>query len=170
MLETNTDISELSAAVEEMHARGNRRRSPRFRQAYPAELSLWLENEAGHSVRVLIEDFSTTGVGIRHTGHLNLGAKYLLTLPRADDEPLSAVLTVVRCDESDGGCFTSELTPAALLETVTELRRRQALAATPIESPLLPLSNETRVKPQFVIALAAFAFLCTAIAVLAILL
>src|SRR3954470_11729072 len=116
---------DLAEAVDEAHAFGNRRNSPRIHQDFNAEMSPWENGRAGVSFGVVVEDFSTTGVGIRHTDRLREGARYLLEIPRAGATPLTSMLKVVRCDETAGGCFEVELTPGDVLEVAAEVAYRR---------------------------------------------
>jgi hypothetical protein len=127
---TDEQLSELQEAVEDAHAFANRRRSPRFRYECNAEMSPWENNRAQTAFGVVVENFSTTGVGIRHNGRLKEGGTYLLEVPRPGREPLKTFLTVVRCDETDGGWFQAELTPDDVLQvTVDSAKVRVATGA-----------------------------------------
>jgi hypothetical protein len=121
---TTDQLSELQEAVADAHSFSNRRRSPRFRHECHAEMSPWENNRAGTAFGVVLENLSTTGVGIRHNGRLKEGAQYLLEIPRPGTTPLATLLTVVRCDESNGGWFDVEMTPDSILEVANaDLRR-----------------------------------------------
>jgi hypothetical protein len=113
---TEEQFTDLLTAVEDAHAITNRRRTPRFRHVCNAEMSPWENDRAGTAFGVVLEDFSTTGVGIRHTARLKAGGQYLLEVPRPGTTPLTALLTVVRCDETAGGWFEVELAPDDVLE------------------------------------------------------
>ena len=93
----------------------NRRHSPRFRHECHAEMSPWENNRAGTAFGVVVENFSTTGVGIRHTDRLKEGAQYLLEVPRPGGKAMATLLTVVRCDENVGGWFEVEMAPDEVL-------------------------------------------------------
>jgi len=100
---TNDQLSELQEAVADAHSFSNRRRSPRFRHECHAEMSPWENNRASTAFGVVLENLSTTGVGIRHTDRLKEGAQYLLEVPRPGGKALATLLTVVRCDQNVGG-------------------------------------------------------------------
>src|SRR5262249_17491612 len=69
----------------------------------------------GQSFTVVLENVSTTGVGIRHTDRLREGEQYLLQIPRPGG-PLTNLFTVTHCGPSVGGSFQVELAPEAVLE------------------------------------------------------
>jgi hypothetical protein len=127
---TSHQLSDLQSAVEDAHSFSNRRRSPRFAHACNAEMSLWENNRAGMALGVVVENLSTTGVAIRHTGRLKEGAQYLLEIPRPGMAPLATLLTVVRCAETDGGWFDVEMTPDAVLEVAASRRRNSTASRT----------------------------------------
>ena len=106
---TYDQVSEIRMAFQEAHVPSDRRRSQRVRHRVPAEITEWDDNKAGRSFGVTIDDFSMTGVGIVHSGKLQLGRKYLLEIPRVGRRPLSIVLKVVRCARTDGGLFEAQL-------------------------------------------------------------
>jgi hypothetical protein len=117
---TENQLSDFQEAVEDAHSFNNRRRSPRFRYECNAELSPWENNRAVTAFGVVVENFSTTGVGIRHTGRLKEGGRYLLEVPRAGQPPLRTMLTVVRCDETDGGWFDVEMAANQVLDVTVD--------------------------------------------------
>jgi hypothetical protein len=86
----------------------------------------WLGDHAGPSFGVLVRDLSTTGAGIIHSGRLKLGAKYLLEIPRPGQQALSAIVTVVRCQEIAGGLFNLRLEPDSVLEIAVRASMRRA--------------------------------------------
>jgi hypothetical protein len=106
---TYDQVSEIRMAFQEAHVPSDRRRSQRVRHHVPAEITEWENNKAGRSFGVTIDDFSMTGVGIMHSGKLQLGKKYLLEIPRPGKRPLPIVLKVVRCAQTDGGMFEAKL-------------------------------------------------------------
>src|SRR5437870_3961102 len=130
MSTTAQGLCDLQEAVAEAHAISNRRGSPRIRQECHAEMSPWANGRAGMAFGVVVENFSTTGVGIRHTDRLREGAQYLLEVPRPGSTPLATLLTVVRCDENAGGWFESEMAPGDVLEVAAELAHRRARRAS----------------------------------------
>jgi hypothetical protein len=94
----------------------DRRRTQRIRRRCNAEISPWLGNRAGTAFSVVLENFSTAGVGILHTDRLKVGAQYLLEIARPGQNPLAVVFTVVRCDETVGGTFNVDLAADEVLE------------------------------------------------------
>jgi len=102
-------LSELSIAFQEAHVPADRRRSNRIKQRIAAEITEWNDKTPGRTFGVMIEDFSTTGVGMTHNGRLKVGGKYTLEIPRPGHSPVRVVLTVVRCSEIDGGLFSTQM-------------------------------------------------------------
>jgi len=104
----------------------DRRRSQRIRQPLQAEICEWHGNRAGAAFSVVVNDLSTTGVGILHNDRLKVGAKYLLEIPRPGQRPLSGLLNVVRCSESHGGLFHVQLEPEDVLDVTVRASMRAA--------------------------------------------
>lgn len=107
--------SSMRMAFEEAHVPADRRGSQRIRMQCPAKFAPWSSGRAGKAFDVIIDDFSTSGAGIIHTGRLKVGARYLLTIPRSRQTPLDVILTVVRCEKTVDGLFTAELSPDEIL-------------------------------------------------------
>ncbi len=63
----------------------------------------------------MIEDFSTTGVGMVHSGRLTVGGQYTLEIPRPGHPPVKVLLQVVRCSELDGGLFSTQMEASEIL-------------------------------------------------------
>jgi hypothetical protein len=131
---TTEQIAELEEAVKQAHAAPCRRRSPRIKHECYAEISHWKNGKAGQSFTVVLENVSTTGVGIRHTDRLREGEQYLLQIPRPGG-PLTNLFTVTHCGPCVGGSFQVELAPEAVLEVangraqVLESQARERSAA-----------------------------------------
>jgi hypothetical protein len=112
---TAEKIAEFQQAVKEAHAAPCRRRSPRIKHECYAEASRWKNGKAGESFTVVLENVSTTGVGIRHSDRLRAGEQYLLQIPRPGG-PLTNLFTVTHCGPCVGGSFQVALEPEAVLE------------------------------------------------------
>ena len=109
-------MSALSMAFQEAHVPPDRRRAMRIKQRIAAEITEWTpKGEPGRSFGVTIEDFSTTGVGMTHTGQLKPGHRYMLEIPRPGQPPIRVLLVVVRCNELDGGLFTTQMEASEIL-------------------------------------------------------
>src|SRR6266511_4382957 len=78
----------------------DRRAAQRIRQAFGAEIAPWYGKHTGPVFSVLVRDISTTGLRIEHSARLEVGAKYLLEVPRPNQRPIGVVFTVLHCDES----------------------------------------------------------------------
>ena len=125
---TTEQIAEFQAAVKEAHSAPCRRRSPRIKHECYAEISHWKNGKAAQSFTVVLENVSTTGVGIRHTDRLREGEQYLLQIPRPGG-PLTNLFTVTHCGPRVGGSFQVELAPEAVLDVANG--RSQAFSAHP---------------------------------------
>jgi hypothetical protein len=112
---TYDQMSELSMAFREAHVPADRRRSQRIRQRIAAEIIEWDDDHPGRTFGVMIEDFSPTGVGMIHTGRLKTGGHYTLEIPRPGHPPIRVVLTVVRCEQMDGGMFSTQMEASEIL-------------------------------------------------------
>jgi hypothetical protein len=127
---TNQQIAEFQEAVKEAHSAPCRRRSPRIKHECYAEISHWKNGKAAQSFTVVLENVSTTGVGIRHTDRLREGEQYLLQIPRPGG-PLTNLFTVTHCGPRVGGSFQVELAPEAVLEVANG--RTEAFSGPPSE-------------------------------------
>ncbi len=112
---TYDQMSELSIAFQEAHVPADRRRSQRIRQRIAAEITEWDDDHAGRTFGVMIENFSPTGVGMIHSGRLKTGGEYTLEIPRPGHAPIRVVLTVVRCEQMDGGMFSTQMKASEIL-------------------------------------------------------
>ena len=104
----------------------DRRRSQRIRQPLHAEICEWHGNRAGAAFGVIVNDLSTTGVGILHNERFQVGAKYLIEIARPGQRPLTTLLTVVRCNQSNGGLFHVQLEPDDVLDVTVRASMRNA--------------------------------------------
>jgi hypothetical protein len=121
---TYDQLSELSIAFQEAHVPADRRRSNRIKQRIAAEITEWDDKKPGRTFGVMIEDFSTTGVGMTHNGRLKVGGRYTLEIPRPGHSPVKVLLTVVRCNEIDGGLFCTQMEANEILAGRNQARAR----------------------------------------------
>lgn len=112
---TYDQMSALSMAFQEAHIPADRRRSHRIKQRIAAEITEWTNGAPGRTFGVMIEDFSTSGVGMVHSGRLKAGNTYTLEIPRPGHPPIRVILTVVRCDQADAGQFTTRMEVSEIL-------------------------------------------------------
>ena len=151
-------------ALAEAHVEADRRRTQRIRQRCHAEISPWHGNRAGTAFGVILEDISTTGVGIIHNDRLKVGGQYLLEIPRPEQRPLAVVLTVVRCSETAGGLFNVELAAEEVLDVAFQISlQRRGRAGTAAAAVGGVAGNSVR--DRFRYALIAFAFVASVAAV-----
>src|SRR5688500_4205945 len=83
------DLATLPAPPPPATTPENRRHAQRIRERCNAEVSEWHGNRAGTAFGVVVEDISTTGVGIVHNGRLKVGQQYLLEIPRPRQRSLA---------------------------------------------------------------------------------
>ena len=122
-------MSELSMAFQEAHVPADRRGSQRVKQRVAADISEYEGDRILRTFGVTVEDFSPTGVGLVHSGRLKPGRKYLLEIPRPGHPPIRVILTVVRCNELEGGgMFSTRMEVSELLagreEAAADAQRR----------------------------------------------
>jgi hypothetical protein len=116
----------------------DRRVSQRVRAPFQAEISAIVNNRVDKIIPVTVQDLSTTGLRIFHSGRLQEGAKYLLEIPRPGQAPLGSIFTVVRCDETEGGgAFNVELQPDDVLDMTTRKAIRRYVAPEKASNTLI---------------------------------
>jgi len=110
--------SELRLAFEEANVEADRRRACRVKVKVPAKLAPWngKKPDAEPPLDVMIEDFSTTGVGVIYGAPLEENDRYLMEVPRHNAKPAWVVLRVARCMPMDDGTFGVGLEMCELLE------------------------------------------------------
>src|SRR5678816_2674675 len=129
---TYDQMSELSVAFQEAHVPADRRRSTRIKHRIAAELTEWNDGKPGRTFGVTIDDFSTTGVGLEHSGTLKKGGTYMLEIPRPGQPTIRVLLTVVRCSAIDGGLFNTTMQASEILAGRTTQQRSHKRAKTGI--------------------------------------
>ena len=97
--------SEIRMAFDEAYLPPDRRRDPRVNLRTDAEISQWKHNRQGNTFTVRIMDFSPSGVGLLHTGEMQIGSEYFLRVPRPERDELVVLMTVVRCKPLEDGTF-----------------------------------------------------------------
>ena len=108
--------SEIRIAFDEAYVPPDRRRDLRVKYRVEAELAPWVRNRQGEPLRVRIEDFSPGGVGVVHTGPLDLGNEYLLKVPRPGLDELVILLSVVRCHRLEDGTFLAGMELSSVMD------------------------------------------------------
>ncbi len=111
--------SELRWAFEEAYVEPERRRACRVRHQVATTLAPWRGKKprGGTPLQVMIEDFSTTGVGLVHSEPLKENDQYLLEVARSQRNPIWVVLRVVRCLPMDDGTYGVGLEACELLDS-----------------------------------------------------
>ena len=138
-------IGQTPPSVATPPPRSDRRFQQRISEDVHAEISPWLGDRTGTAFGVIVRNLSTTGAGIVHSGRLQLGAKYLLEIPRPHLPPIATIFTVMRCDETDGGLFNVELSPESVLSV--------AVGASIRRQRRTPLPGDARNNIKLLIAL-----------------
>ena len=112
--------SELRWAFEEAYVEPERRRSARIRHKVVAKIAPWRgKPRSTRPIEVIIEDFSTTGVGLVNSEPLKEDDRYLLEVPRPSEKPIWVVLRVVRCLPMDSGMYAVGLEACELVDCST---------------------------------------------------
>jgi hypothetical protein len=119
------DAPLIEAPASPMPDAVDRRQNQRIRQQCVAEISPWVNNKAGTAFSVVLDNFSTAGVGMIHSGRLQVGSRYLLEIARPGQRPLASIFTVVRCDETDGGLFDVDLAADDVLDVAFSISQRR---------------------------------------------
>jgi hypothetical protein len=95
---TYDERSELRAAFEETYVPTQERREAlRVHYRVPLDMVSWKDERAGPAVSVMLEEFSTTGVGVIYPGRLNPGDRYLLEVPGWEKRRVTLIIEVVHC-------------------------------------------------------------------------
>lgn len=119
---------------------GDRRISQRVKAPFQADISAIVKDRVDATFTVTVQDLSTTGLRISHSGRLKVGSKYLLEIPRPGQPPMGAVFTVVRCDESEGGgAFNVDLQPQDVLDMTTRTAIKRYVAPDKTSDGLIAL-------------------------------
>ena len=108
--------SEIRIAFDEAYVPADRRRDLRVKYRVEAQICSWQNNKQGVPFTVRIEDFSPSGVGLIHTGPLDLGSEYLIKVPRPNAEELIVLLTVARCKQQEDGTYLVGLELSSVMD------------------------------------------------------
>ena len=111
--------SEIRIAFDEAYVPADRRRDLRVKYRVEAQICSWQNNKQGVPFTVRIEDFSPSGVGLIHTGPLDLGSEYLIKVPRPNAEELIVLLTVARCKQQEDGTYLVGLELSSVMDRAT---------------------------------------------------
>ena len=113
-------------------ALSDRRRAARVPHRASFDIRPLLNDGMGSAVTVILQDLSSTGMGVLHSHPLDLGKQFQIPLQRGFSESLSLVCTVVRCEQLDEGLYSIGLefnsSPAAIDAGSRQLRHPSAAA------------------------------------------
>ena len=84
----------------------DRRRHPRVLHRANFDIRPLLSDGIGEPISVVLQDISTSGLGILHASPLRVGDQYQIPLTREMPEPLSLICTCVRCEKLDEGLYS----------------------------------------------------------------
>jgi hypothetical protein len=112
---TYDETSEVRCAFEEAYVEPGRRRAIRTRHRVNVKLAPWRKGQTGEPINVIIEDFSPYGIGITHDIAMDLGAHYVLRVPREGQDDMQVLLTVVRRCQADAANYSIGLEATAIL-------------------------------------------------------
>src|SRR5437868_4195005 len=77
----------------------DRRRHPRVPHRANFGIRPLLSDGVGQPLNVVLQDMSTSGLGILHSTPLRVGDQYQIPLTRLMPEPLTLICTCVRCEK-----------------------------------------------------------------------
>ena len=97
--------SEIRMAFDEAFVPTERRRDLRVRHRVDAQICAWKDSRQGHPINVRIVDFSVSGVGLIHHTPMEVGAEYLIRIPRPEMGELVVLISVVRCVPTGQGGY-----------------------------------------------------------------
>ena len=83
----------------------DRRRTARVTHRSPFHLRPMLNDGVGAPVLVVLQDLSSTGLGVIHSQPMQIGEQYQLPLARGAAEALSLICTVKRCEQMDDDLY-----------------------------------------------------------------
>ena len=95
--------SEIRLAFDEAFVEPERRRSVRLKHTAIAEIRDWKDGKQSMPFQVRIDDVSPTGVGMVHAAPLDVGAEFMIKVPRQKWGDLNVLMTVVRCEQRQAG-------------------------------------------------------------------
>jgi hypothetical protein len=84
---------------------------------FVTQMTPWSAGRPSIPFDVIIDDISTTGIGLIHHQPLEMGLRHLLTVPRADDRPVTLEYLVCRCDRRSDGNYSIGLKVAGEVGT-----------------------------------------------------
>lgn len=89
----------LSIKTEQGKGVAELRRTPRVSIRYTVKIAPYVNGAIGHPLRVWTRDISPGGLGILHAKKMEVGAKFIVLLPREKGKPLLLLCTVRNCQE-----------------------------------------------------------------------
>lgn len=89
----------LSIKTEQGKGAAELRRNPRVSIRYTVKIAPYANGVVGHPLRVWTRDISPGGLGILHIKKMEVGAKFVVLLPREKGKPLLLLCTVRNCQE-----------------------------------------------------------------------
>ena len=119
--------SEIRIAFDEAYVPPDRRRDIRVKYRVDAEICAWRRGRQGQAFKVRIEDFSPGGVGVVHGEPMDLGAEYLIKVPRPGADDLIVLLTVARCKRLEDGTHLVGMELSSVMDRTTMGRFVDAL-------------------------------------------
>ncbi|HEX8525003.1 MAG TPA: PilZ domain-containing protein [Tepidisphaeraceae bacterium] len=130
MTEVRDDRSDVMAAIEDASAGAERRRAMRIRRKIATQMTPWEVGVPTIPFQVIIDDISETGVGIVHSERIEVGKKFVLTVPRKYQEPQVVECKVVRCESAGHGLHKVGLEACARIEHVEQTKAEMRVTST----------------------------------------
>jgi hypothetical protein len=130
MTELRDERQDVMDAIEDASTdQKDRRRSLRIRRKVSTQMTPWTVGTAAVPFGVIIEDISETGVGIVHSEAIELGKKFLLTVPRRYHGPLVIECVAVRCEPRGHNLFSIGMESAHKIEHVEQTKATMRLTS-----------------------------------------
>lgn len=89
--------STIRLAFNEAFVPVERRMAARIEYTVDGQVYSWHNHAPGDPIKVRIEEFSVTGVGLTSPGVMGVDDEFMIRIPQHKGEDLKVILTVIRC-------------------------------------------------------------------------
>ena len=96
----------MNSSAKAASATADRRTFPRVPHRANFDIRPLLSDGVGSPISVVLQDISTSGLGILHSTPLRVGDQYQIPLTRELPEKLTLICTCVRCEKLDEGLYS----------------------------------------------------------------
>src|SRR4051812_39034106 len=95
-----------SSSSNSKSATADRRKFPRIPHRANFDIRPLLSDGVGTPISVVLQDMSTSGLGILHSTPFHVGDQFQIPLTRELPEALTLICTCVRCEKLDEGLYS----------------------------------------------------------------